>query len=221
MFQHSFTPPPSLHSPSSSDQSRCPSRDTTPTTPGVVAASLAPSSTKPTGLQSPLSWFQKPIDVGRTTTSLCLDSSLLRPDFDEHTFPQFSITPPTQRMAIGPSANETQLRQTSTSPRQPQISDLTTALKEGDSRASSTMNPPPPVAMDNSRSSLMPQDSSDMARFENGAKPISMKGRQSNMNRRESMANSLAMGMSWGGASVGSWIRDEYVLFYSLSPCLR
>ena len=29
--------------------------------------------------------------------------------------------------------------------------------------------------------------------------------------RRESLAGSLVGGMSWGGVSVGSWIRDEYV----------
>lgn len=27
--------------------------------------------------------------------------------------------------------------------------------------------------------------------------------------RRESLAGSLVGGMSWGGVSVGSWIRDE------------
>ena len=47
-----------------------------------------------------------------------------------------------------------------------------------------------------------------MSRFENGARPISVKGRPAN-NRRESLAQSIGMGMSWGGVSVGSWIRDE------------
>lgn len=42
--------------------------------------------------------------------------------------------------------------------------------------------------------------------YGNGAKPISMKDRP----RRESNTmGSFANGMSWGGVSVGSWIRDE------------
>ena len=50
------------------------------------------------------------------------------------------------------------------------------------------------------------------------AQPISMQS-ASNQNkpRRESLAGSMVTGMSWGGASVGSWIRDEYAsLFMSL-----
>jgi transcription factor SFP1 len=42
-----------------------------------------------------------------------------------------------------------------------------------------------------------------------GARPIQMKDRQ----RRESNTGSLVNGLSWGGLSVGSWIRDEYVFF--------
>jgi transcription factor SFP1 len=43
--------------------------------------------------------------------------------------------------------------------------------------------------------------------YGNGARPISMKDRP----RRESNngMGSFAGGMSWGGVSVGSWIRDE------------
>lgn len=39
-----------------------------------------------------------------------------------------------------------------------------------------------------------------------------MKGRPMDRNRRESLAQSLGMGMSWGGASVGSWIRDDMIM---------
>ena len=42
------------------------------------------------------------------------------------------------------------------------------------------------------------------------AQPISMSSRSNqNKPRRESLASSMVTGMSWGGASVGSWIRDE------------
>jgi hypothetical protein len=49
----------------------------------------------------------------------------------------------------------------------------------------------------------------DNYRPESGARPIQVKGRPSDKMRRESLAQSLGTGMSWGGVSVNSWIRDE------------
>jgi hypothetical protein len=54
---------------------------------------------------------------------------------------------------------------------------------------------------------------------ETGARPISVKGRQNDKMRRESLAQSLGTGMSWGGVSVNSWIRDEYV--FHCRACLH
>jgi len=41
------------------------------------------------------------------------------------------------------------------------------------------------------------------------ARPIAMNNSNREKPRRESLAGSLVGGMSWGGVSVGSWIRDE------------
>ena len=51
------------------------------------------------------------------------------------------------------------------------------------------------------------------SQYGSGAQPIAMNGSSRETPRRESLAGSLVGGMSWGGVSVGSWIRDEYVLF--------
>ncbi|EPE24229.1 C2H2 and C2HC zinc finger [Glarea lozoyensis ATCC 20868] len=49
-----------------------------------------------------------------------------------------------------------------------------------------------------------------------GARPIAMNNANNRghdaRQRRESMANSLVQGMSWGGVSVGSWIRDDIMM---------
>ncbi|KAJ5901732.1 hypothetical protein N7495_002260, partial [Penicillium taxi] len=50
------------------------------------------------------------------------------------------------------------------------------------------------------------------AQWGNGTKPITMSGSARDKGRRESLAGSLVGGMSWGGISVGSWIRDDIIM---------
>ena len=45
--------------------------------------------------------------------------------------------------------------------------------------------------------------------FNSAAEPISVNASNQANPRRESIAGSMVTGMSWGGTSVGSWIRDE------------
>lgn len=112
-------------------------------------------------------------------------------------------------MAIGAPPNDHfTSRQTSTSPRGNQPSGLTAALKKSDSQDNTPTTTPP---MEAPRPSLTVPETADMSRFENGTRPISMKGKSMN-NRRESLAQSMGMGMSWGGVSVGSWIRDDMIM---------
>jgi transcription factor SFP1 len=159
-----------------------------------------------------LPWFKKPIDVGRTTTRLCLDTdtSLLAPDFDDNTFPTFGVSPPQQGMASVARPFDISMRQTSTSPRGNQPSNLTSALQRSDSEEKRMMaNTTPDTAFNRPMPQMPANSSNDFSNFEHGARPISMKGRADDRARRESLAQSLNAGMSWGGISVGSWIRDE------------
>ena len=207
MFDTRITPPPLLHSTSLSDRGSNASRETTPATPVTVSTSPDKSSATRTA-DAP--WNRRQLAPSKATTSLCFDSSLINPDFDENTFPQFGASPGHSSMALAapPDANIA-LRQPSTSPRGNQPSGLTAAFKRSDSGEKSIAETNSMDTQSMRQPMLAVPESSDMTRFENGARPISMKGRAMDRNRRESLAQSLGMGMSWGGASVGSWIRDE------------
>ncbi|EXJ87305.1 hypothetical protein A1O3_04264 [Capronia epimyces CBS 606.96] len=208
MFEYEESPPPLNHSPSPSDRSHLTSRDTTPVTP----VGSGPSSGKKTDRDF-LPWFKKPIDVGRTTTRLCLDNSLLKPDFDDSTFPTFGASPPVRGMASVANPLGISVRQTSTSPRGNQPSTLTSALQRSDSEEKRKMATQVPETALNRPIPQMPSNASDdFARFEHGARPITMKGVANDKARRESIAQSLGAGMSWGGISVGSWIRDDMMM---------
>ena len=203
MFDYEESPPPLLHSPSPSDQSQFPSRDSTPVTP-VFQTHPGKRSERDRSLP----WFKRPIDVGRSTTGLSLVDTRLEPDFDDNSFPLFGASPPETRMAGAASPLVTlSARQTSTSPRGNQPSSLTSALRRDDSGDNRYVN-----GMSMEQPQQIPQmrheASSDFSRFESGARPISVRNNANSM-RRESLAQSMNQGMSWGGVSVGSWIRDE------------
>jgi transcription factor SFP1 len=105
-------------------------------------------------------------------------------------------------------------RQTSISPPGQQASNLTSALQragDGDRSASDANLHGPSSNI--SKTNVARKDSfgASMAQFGNGTKPITVNGSNRDKRRRESLAGSLVGGMSWGGVSVGSWIRDEYV----------
>ena len=53
--------------------------------------------------------------------------------------------------------------------------------------------------------------------FGSGAQPISVDASNRERPRRQSLASSMVTGMSWGGNSVGSWIRDEYSTLNSIA----
>lgn len=218
------TPPPLIHSPSISDRESSKSRDTTPASP--VVPGLFPSKPFAPAVEAvdqvgrdQLPWFRRLPRAGTTTTSLCIDSSPLQSqlDVDEPTFDLFTSPSRDQSMAVNALTHDSpSQRQTSTSPRGNQPSHLTAALKRSQTSEKAADNT---LSMDGHRPSLALPESSDMSRFENGARPISMKGRPIQKDRRESLAQSIGMGMSWGGASVGSWIRDEYVLGLHCLSC--
>lgn len=208
------TPPPLIHSPSISDRESSKSRDTTPASP--VVPGLLPSKPFTPAVEAvdqvgkgQLPWFRRPPRPGATTTSLCVESSPVQSylDVDEPAFDLFNSPSRDPSMAVnGLTHDNPNQRQTSTSPRGNQPSHLTAALRRSQPGEKAIDTTP---TMDGHRPSLAVPESSDMSRFENGARPISVKGRPIQKDRRESLAQSIGMGMSWGGASVGSWIRDE------------
>lgn len=161
------------------------------------------------------SWHHKNLDAGGRA-SVYVNSTLLDSDLEDSTFPLFGEPSPECEMAgrSSPINITTPSRTTPTSPRHLQASNLTSALQSttgNEIRSSSAMNMvygqgkgAGGARHDSVGSGLGPH-------YGSGALPISMSGSHRGQPRRESIAGSLVGGMSWGGVSVGSWIRDEYV----------
>lgn len=208
MLDYSDSPPSLHHSPATSERVLGNSRESTPLTPVGSNPSTTRKPDKEKGKPSHLPWFRRPIDIGVATTSLYIDSPLLEPDFDDHSFPLFGGSPPSSSMA-GAAPIDIATRQASTSPRGNQSSNLTSALQQNpDVKAR------PIPSTKNARSDhLEVAKSINMAEGASpqpdGTKPISMRGVWAGKERRESIPQSLTNGMSWSGISVDSWIRDE------------
>ncbi|KAJ5361762.1 hypothetical protein N7541_002606 [Penicillium brevicompactum] len=103
-------------------------------------------------------------------------------------------------------------RTTSVSPPGQQASNLTSALQRaGTGERTGSFSHLPGGALGVFKAPPPRKDSigAATAQWGNGTKPISMSGSARDKGRRESLAGSLVGGMSWGGVSVGSWIRDE------------
>ncbi len=102
-------------------------------------------------------------------------------------------------------------RQTSVSPPGQQASNLTSALQRAGNteRTGSISHANVPISMFKASAPRKDSIGAATAQWGNGTKPISMSGSNRDKQRRESLAGSLVGGMSWGGVSVGSWIRDE------------
>ena len=162
------------------------------------------------------SWFRKtPSAVGSSQSDSFIESEdLLFQDLEHSDSPLFSPLSPQYHISGAMSVSTPPIditspaRFPSSSPRR-QTSTLTSALQG----AGAMPQPPSGLTINgqNNRdpSSVALRDESSangLSQYSTGAQPIAMAERP----RKESFANSLVNG-SWGGVSVGSWIRDEYV----------
>jgi transcription factor SFP1 len=117
-------------------------------------------------------------------------------------------TPRTTMPTTSPIDIATPTRNGSSSPSSQGKKPITNNYLDTDTRTSAMMSG---TAYDSSMGMGMAMGRSRQESFA-GAKPISMNNPNRNADgrqRRESLASSLVQGMSWGGVSVGSWIRDE------------
>ncbi|KAL3494787.1 hypothetical protein BJX62DRAFT_223065 [Aspergillus germanicus] len=107
-------------------------------------------------------------------------------------------------------------RQTSVSPPGQQASNLTSALRgAGNAERTGSISNANGIGISSMFKPPVPRKDSigaGSAQWGNGTKPISMSNANRDMQRRESLAGSLVGGMSWGGVSVGSWIRDDIIM---------
>ncbi|KAL1624052.1 Transcriptional regulator of ribosomal biogenesis proteins [Diplodia seriata] len=228
------TPPPLSNypnSPSASDRDRESTADPTPVTTPVFRHPEPDFGSPTKGSDLHFSWQHTPWgqpNDAQHLDPLEFDGDILFDDATDCTLPLLPASPPplgigqqllshhqatlraAQMAAIDGPVDIATSRQNSTSPRN-QTSTLSAALQGAAAQPIATPTSAPRSGNDARLSIGGRQDSISHigSYYGTGARPISMKDRP----RRESTtAGSLLNGMSWGGVSVGSWIRDDIVM---------
>jgi len=189
-----------------SDRERSSTAETTPiSTPRAFSTDFPRRPEK----ESLVSWHHKQAGFGAIANSY-VDSTLSESDFEDSTFPLFNEPSGDIEMANRTAPINFTTTSRHESPRSAQSSNLTSALK-----TTSGNEVRPPSNMDTASGSVKLGSGFGRAtsgsQYDGGAQPISMNASNREKPRRESLAGSMVTGMSWGGNSVGSWIRDEYV----------
>ena len=210
------TPPPLHFSPVAYDAGRSSTAETTPIGTPRGFGKVYPRPLGKEHENSP-TWPRNVHDGFAGSTSAYIDSALLESDAHDSIFPLFVDSPGSgHRMASSSSPIDIDrpLRNGSVSPHYPQTSNLTSALQStsgNELRSTPAMNigggNPKGFGHGSGRRESMGGGNSAVY---SGAQPISMDNSGRKTARRESIASSVVGGMSWGGVSVGSWIRDEY-----------
>ncbi|KAL9002275.1 MAG: hypothetical protein Q9188_004787 [Gyalolechia gomerana] len=215
------TPPPLHFSPVTSERERSSTAETTPIgTPRTFDNPFRRSDRereKERERDLLSSYYRKTSGFAGNTSSY-VDSALLESDTEDSTFPLFQDHPasdPDMDARTAPVNIATSSDFMSPS-RRHQTSNLTSALQStsgNETRPTAAMNisngkgPHPGFARRDSLTSALAASGSHHG---SGAQPISMNNSNRERPRRESLASSMVSGMSWGGVSVGSWVRDEY-----------
>jgi len=197
-----------LHfSPAASDRERSFTAETTPIgTPRGFPTGFPRRPDK----ESLVSWNHKQGGFGGIAANNYVDSTLLESDFGDSTFPLFDEPSAYTEMVNRATPIDIATPSRHDSPRFAQASNLTSALQTtsgNEARPVSAMDiGGGPVKFGSGFGGI-----ATGSQYGGGAQPISMNSSNRAKPRRESLAGSMVTGMSWGGTSVGSWIRDEYV----------
>lgn len=202
------SPPPLHYSPAISDHDRTSTRESTPISTPVGFG--VPFSRRPEREKGFFSWDYKPPEADSHISYI--DTTLTEPNhYEDIYFPLFPPSPPDTTMSGRAAPIDIATRQTSVSPPGQQASNLTSALlRAGNGDRSANFSSP--NGMSTGLKTIAARKDSigaSMTQWTSGTKPISVSGSNRERPRRESLAGSLVGGMSWGGVSVGSWIRDE------------
>ncbi|KAL8700147.1 MAG: hypothetical protein Q9224_001098 [Gallowayella concinna] len=203
------TPPPLHFSPVTSEQERSSTADTTPIgTPKTFDNTFRRRSDKERERDLISSYYRKTSGFAGNTSSY-VDSALLESDSEDFTFPLFQDTAADDNMDTRNNVHGAFL------PRPSRTSNLTSALQ---STSGNESRPTPAMNISNGkgpnggfahRDSLSGGLATSGSHYDSGAHSTSMSSAIRERPRRESLAGSMVSGMSWGGMSVGSWVRDE------------